>query len=79
VSWQDWVLSGAGLFFFLALVAMVRDPKARVSPLAAYITGAGVFTVGVAYGSLGLWFSAAVQVAAAFLWFYFGCTKGTSK
>lgn len=75
--WQDWVLSGAGLFFFLALVAMVRDPKARVSPLAAYITGAGVFTVGTAYATLGLWFSAAVQIAASFLWFYFGCTKGT--
>jgi hypothetical protein len=44
---------------------------------AAYITGVGVFTVGVAYGSLGLWFSATVQLASSALWFYFGGTKGT--
>jgi hypothetical protein len=68
--WQDWVFLTGSVFFAIALLPLVRDPKARVPRKTSIPTALFIATFVVAHASLGLWMAACAEVVASSLWIF---------
>jgi hypothetical protein len=68
VPWQDFVISGVGVVFIIALLPAVlkRQPPPVSTGL---ITGSGLATLAFVFATLSLWFSVVVQGLTAALWY----------
>ena len=73
MSWQDITITIASLVFALSLIPQVylgfKEKKGVITYATSIPTCAGLCVIGIAYFSLGLYFSFAVTCLTTALWF----------
>lgn len=78
-NWENVVLAVGGILFTLALVPILRNPKASV-PAGASLLTASVLTAYLAvYASLGLWFGFFAGCATALGWWLILVFRRTAR
>lgn len=74
--WQDSVLCLGVVAFTAAAALMLADPRTHVNRWVSWATAGVLAAFGAVYWSLGLWWSAAAEVAQVACWIGIAVRRG---
>lgn len=73
--WQDLVFTVGGLLLALLLIPMIRDPDAAAPRTTSIPTAVVLYVFGVAFLTLGLYGSAAMNTMTALCWTFIAAKR----
>lgn len=65
--WQDFIISGGGVFFTIALIPSLLS-KDKPALTTSVMTSTILFAMIITYASLGLWLSSVMNAVMCLLW-----------
>ncbi len=67
-NWQDILIAVGSVLFTIALIPAILSPLKKPPISTSLLTGSVLWSYVLAFGSLGLWYSAFTTVATASCW-----------
>jgi hypothetical protein len=73
--WQDFVILGAQGALLIFLIPTLRSPAHWPKRITSRVTAVALFSMAIAFASLGLWLSAVATAAIAAGWAYMALAR----